>query len=112
MVWLAWLSADFQANSLLGDTVANFVPEILDLVSTKDFVIWLSIRYCSVSRLVSTNKSSKFLYLEHFSICSLKKLLTFSLFGNKIEKNPIKTNKERVLKSFGDGCCIFGVFYA
>ena len=41
-------------------SVAILVSEILDLVSAKDFGIWLSIWYCSVSHLVSRKKSSIF----------------------------------------------------
>ena len=48
------------------DSVAILVSEILDLVSAKDFGIWLSIWYCSVSHLVSRKKSSIF-----FSIWSI-----------------------------------------
>ena len=42
----------FQSVALAA-SVAILVSEILDLVSAKDFGIWLSIWYCSVSHLVS-----------------------------------------------------------
>ena len=60
---MSWKNFEMMA---LKCSVAILVSEILHLVSAKDFGIWLSIWYWSVSHLVSIKKSSIF-----FSIWSI-----------------------------------------
>ena len=62
-------------------SVAILVSKVLDLVSAKDFGIWLSIWYCSVSHLVSRKNLVSLLVSGAFFI--FFNIFIYKKFGNE-----------------------------